>query len=734
MTGRTILHYRIVEKIGAGGMGVVYKAIDTRLDRRVALKVLPPEAVTDESRKKRFIQEAKSASALNHPSIVTIYDIGEADGVNFIAMEFIDGRTLAATIDRKPMALGETLAIALQVTDALAKAHAAGIVHRDLKPANLMVTRDGLVKVLDFGLAKLTETAPLDEAPPTESIAQEASPPTEVGTILGTVAYMSPEQAQGLTVDARSDVFSFGSVLHEMLSGRRAFSGDSRVATMAAVLREEPAPIENVPHEVARVVARCLRKDPNRRFQTMVDLRLALADLREETESGQLAASTTASVPARAAWKPVLYTVAALALLALLVVRGVMVFRSRQAAEPVRLRFTQLTDQAGPETFPSLSPDGRSLAYASRASGNWDIYLQRVGGKNPVNLTKDSSAGDTQPAFSPDGEQIAFRSERNGGGIFVMGATGESVRRLTDFGNNPAWSPDGKEIVFSTARWADPASRIAREGQLWVVDSSSGEKRQLTRPDTVPDAVQPNWSPHGHRIAYWAVHGAQRDIWTVSADGTQPVAVTKDAALDWSPVWSPDGNYLYFASDRGGSMNLWRVRIDEKSGRVPGRLEAITTPSPYSGPISISRDGKRIAYVQQLTTANIQKAGFDPVKESIVSQPQWITQGSHQARDPQLSSDGEWLTFMEWGKQEDIFVIKTDGAGLRQLTNDVYKDRSPRWSPDGRRIAFSPRPRNLWVTGGLSAATERGSDGVCGRWRRRSVAPPPSRCERAGHR
>lgn len=374
------------------------------------------------------------------------------------------------------------------------------------------------------------------------------------------------------------------------------------------------------------------------------------------------------------------------------------------------ISFTQLTDQAGREIFPSLSPDGKSFAYAARPAGNWDIYVQRVGGKNPINVTKDCSVDDTQPAFSPDGEQIAFRCEREGGGIFVIGATGESVRRLTNFGHNPSWSPDGKEIVFGAAPAWDPAARIALDSQLWVVNASSGEKRILTKPPLVLDAVQPNWSPHGYRIAYWAVHGGQRDIWTVSADGTHPVAVTQDAALDWSPVWSSDGRYLYFASDRAGSMNLWRVSIDEKSGRVLDRIESLTTPSAYSGPISISRDGRRIAYVQQFSTANIQRVSFDPVKESVVLQPEWITQGSRQARHPDLSPDGEWLAFHNEGKEEDIFVVRTDGTGLRQLTNDVFKDRYPRWSPDGRRIAFHSNrggKYDIWLINPDGSALER---------------------------
>lgn len=349
------------------------------------------------------------------------------------------------------------------------------------------------------------------------------------------------------------------------------------------------------------------------------------------------------------------------------------------------ISFTQLTDQAGRETFPSLAPDGKYLVYAARSSGNWDIYLQRVGGKNPVNLTKDCVADDIQAAFSPDGEQIAFRCEREGGGLFVMGATGESVRRLTDFGFNPGWSPDGKEIVFGAAIAWSPYSRIALDSQIWVVNASSGEKRMLTKPAAVPDAVQPHWSPRGYRIAYWAAHGGQRDIWTVSADGTHPVAVTQDAATDWNPVWSPDGRRLYFASDRAGRMNLWRVDIDERSGRILGHPEAITTASADSGPFSISSDGRRIAYAQVLDATNIQTAGFDPVRETIVSQPRWITEGpTRQAGYPDLSPDGEWLTFHD----EGIFVVKPDGTGLRQLTDRVHKDRNPRWSPDGRRIAF----------------------------------------------
>jgi Tol biopolymer transport system component/predicted Ser/Thr protein kinase len=696
MLGRTLGPYRIEAVIGEGGMGVVYRALDSKLNRPVAIKVLSGD-LADRAARRRFQREAQMASSLNHPHILTVHDAGEFEDRQYLVTELVDGGTLRDWARAEKRTRRQIVELLVGVADGLAAAHTAGILHRDIKPANILVARNGYAKLADFGLAKLEEHS-TPEAP-TRTLESEA---TESGLVRGTIAYMSPEQASGRPLDSRSDIFSFGVVLYELLAGRRPFEGATDLEELQTIIHGDPRPLGgDVPMALRMVVEKALEKDPSERYQSMRDL---VVDLRRLTRQGVETASPRV-------WK----AKATLAVAALVVAASAAYFVLRPGAEtasPARdISFTQLTDQAGVEMFPSLSPDGRSFAYAARPSGNWDIYLQRVGGKNPINLTKDSSSyDDTQPAFSPDGEHIAFRSERKGGGIFVMGATGESVRRLTDFGFNPAWSPDGKEIVFGAAMAWDPAARIALDSQLWVVNASSGEKRMLTKPAVALDAVQPNWSPHGHRIAFWAVHGGQRDIWTVSSDGTHPVAVTHDAALDWSPVWSPDGRRLYFASDRAGSMNLWRVSIDEKSGRVLGRLEAITTPSPYSGSISISRDGRRIAYAQQLTTANIQTVGFDPINESIVSQPRWITQGSRQATNPGLSPDGEWLAFHDGGKQGGVFVVKTDGTGLRQLTNDVFKDRHPRWSPDGQRIAFQSNrggKYDIWLINPDGAGLDR---------------------------
>jgi Tol biopolymer transport system component len=647
---------------------VVYKSYDTRLERTVAVKFLPPELTRDPVAKARFLQEARTASALDHPNICTIHEVGETDdGQLFLVMTCYDGETLKRRIEREPLSITEALDIAKQVAQGLAKAHRLGIIHRDIKPANLIVTTDGIVKILDFGLAKLAGAAGL----------------TRAGFCLGTPAYMSPEQARG-EVDHRTDLWSLGVVLYEMVTGIAPFAGDSDQAIIHALLTEEPKPPSTlrpeVPPELERVLQGMLAKDPGDRYPT-VDA--ALVDLR--IVSGSTAGSTLQSLPVipRRGFRP--WMKAALAAFAL--GAAVAAWLLLRPAPPIQLSFSSLTDQEGREMFPSLSPAGDVLVYAKAKQGeDLDIYWQRVAGGSPIDLTEDSPVADTQPAFSPDGKLIAFRSERDGGGLFLMGATGESVRRLTQSGFNPAWSPDGTEIVFALEGVDDPLRR-SQVSQLFRVRVADGFTRKITE----QDAVQPSWSPHNRRIAYWGLPPGttRRVIWTIPVDGGTPVPLVDDGHINWNPVWSPDGRYLYYVSDRNGSPNLWRVRIDEGSGRAEGDPEPLTTPAQWSGQLSLAADGRRIAYATRDGRSNLERIPFHREAGTIAGPAQPVTQGStRMVRSGDVSPDGEWIVYDTSNPQEDLFVVRTDGSGVRQITNDAFKDRVPRWSPLGDRILF----------------------------------------------
>ncbi|MFZ0063272.1 MAG: winged helix-turn-helix domain-containing protein [Pyrinomonadaceae bacterium] len=384
------------------------------------------------------------------------------------------------------------------------------------------------------------------------------------------------------------------------------------------------------------------------------------------------------------------------------------------------IEFTQLTNALGEEAFPSLSPDGKLLVFTSSSggsadnwSGNANIYLLTIGSNTPINLTGGAPGNGSTPAFSPDGSLIAFRSERDGGGIFIMNADGGNIKRLTEFGSHPSWSPDQKEIVFATDDTWSPNSRRVNPSDLWLINVATGEKRRLTTPG---DAAQPSWSPHGHRVAFWGQNRGAKNIFTIDAYGGESVVVTNDSFVNWNPVWSPDGSYLYFASDRGGSMNLWRVQIDETSGAVLGSPTAVTTPSSGIGHLCFSRDGRHLAYVSATNTANIAEVSFDSRKAVVIGEPRWITRVTTSASMPDLSPDGQWLAYGNLGdKEEDIFVIRTDGTELRQITSDTSKDRRPRWSPDGKRIAFdSDRGGKLeiWIVNADGSGARQISSGA----------------------
>jgi Tol biopolymer transport system component/tRNA A-37 threonylcarbamoyl transferase component Bud32 len=597
MLGRQLGHFEIVSLLGEGGMGAVYKARDTHLERLVALKVLPHDKMADPERKRRFSQEAKAASALNHPNIITIYDIASDEGVDFIAMEYVEGPTLEALLASGPLRIDDAIKYARQMADALAAAHAAGILHRDLKPANVIVRVNGLVKLLDFGLAKLTDVGEVGGSDTTRTMAL-----TQAGTLMGTVAYMSPEQAEGKKLDFRSDIFSFGVVLYEMVAGKRAFKGDSQASLLASLLRDEPPPVADlradVPLELERLIARCLRKEPERRVQTMADLKVALEDLTEFSR-------TTARAPARATVQqppsvPESYGVGVpppprrikrwwrfwwLAGLAFWLIPGALrqvrsVFETGRVVSDARdttLTAVPLTRDAGWGRQPSFSPDGRQVAYSWNGTreNNFDIYIKTLGAESPRRLTSDAGE-DFAPAWSPDGRTIAFlRTRERADEILLIQAEGGAERKIGEIahrtGNGLAWTKDSQRLIFPDS----PSS--GAPATLYELTLATGAKRRLTKPGADgADDLWPSVSPNGTSVAFVRQSGAsQSEVFTAEipdSDDSDAEAqqVTSLGTLSAHPVWTANGKQLIFASGNSGAMDLWRVPSD--GTRKPQRL------------------------------------------------------------------------------------------------------------------------------------------------------------------
>ncbi len=683
--------YEVLAKLGEGGMGEVYRARDTKLQRDVAVKVLSDALAGDPDALARFEREALSVASLSHPNILAIHELAHDAGCVYLVTELVDGETLRERLTTGALPPRRAVAYAQHIARGIAAAHARGIVHRDLKPENVMITRDDQVKILDFGLAKpVAHTA--------SELTQAASIKTAAGTILGTFGYMAPEQIRGLAVDHRADIFAFGAVLYEMLSGERAFKGETAADTMTAVLTREPPELDvarlSIWPSLDRLIRRCLEKSPDLRFQSGSDLAFALETL--STVSNPSAPAHDVVAPAARTprtWIPWLVAGTAVAASAAAWLLG----GAPPTVEAQWAYFTRVTEAAGEETSPTLAPDGTTVAYAMRVNGSWGIYAQRVGGRNATAIVDDPQADERAPAFSPDGSSIAFHRSDAVGGIFVAGATGESVRRVTDVGFDPAWSPDGTQIAFGTEEIADPASRQG-DSTLYVVSVSGGTPRKLLD----GDAVQPSWSPSGKRIVYWSNIGGQRDIYTIAAAGGPPVAITHDAAIDWSPVWSPDGRFIYFSSDRGTAMNLWRIAVDESSGRPIGAPEPVTTGVQASAALPrFSKDGSRLAFRSRIASVNPVAIPFDPVALTA-GEPRLLDTQNNIRVPSDVSPDGKSIAYFSIGEhQEDLFIGSPEGP-MRRVTDDPARDRAPQFMPDGRSLIFySARDGNwaAWAVG-----------------------------------
>ena len=685
--------YEILGSLGAGGMGQVYRAHDAKLQREVAIKVLPPQLSDSPDARARFEQEALSVAKLSNPNILSIYEFGEHQGITYVVTELVDGETLRARLEAGPLPQRRVTAYGLQIARGIAAAHSRGIVHRDLKPENVMITRDDHVKILDFGLAKSIGLAPEEET-------RVGGVNTAAGTVLGTFGYMAPEQVRGLAVDHRADMFSFGAVLYEMLSGERAFKGETAADTMTAILTKEPPELDTARLSISpgleRIVRRCLEKSPELRFQSATDLAFALETLSTtSTASAARLDSTPLPVPYTRGrpWLP--WSVAA-ACLALALMISLYKSRPSEGESPWQ-QFTRVTEAGGVETGPALSPDGTTVAYAMSVNGSWGIYAQRVGGRNATAIVDDPKRDEGAPAYSPDGTQIAFHESDEDGGIFIAGATGESVRRVTDAGFDPAWSNDGKKIAYSTEEVRDPSARQTTS-ELHVVDAAGGAPRKIVD----GDAIEPSWSPTNDRIVYWSNNGGQRDIFTVSATGGTRVPLTNDAALDWSPTWSADGNDVYFSSDRGGAMNLWRIAVDRSTGQAKGQPLPVTTGVQASASMPrFSKDGSRLVFRSRVGSVNPVAIPFDPTT-GHAGVPA-VLDGSNNMRIPSdVSPDGTQIAYFSIGeRQEDIFVSDSAGKGTRHVTDDTPRDRAPVFTRDGQALVFYSNRDGTWAVWGI---------------------------------
>ena len=733
--GQTLGHYRLEEKLGQGGMGVVYRALDTHLDRRVAIKVLPMLFLADRERKKRFIQEAKAASALNHPNVVTIHDISESDGIDFIAMEYVEGEPLSKLISPK-MKLANALEYAAQIADALAAAHAAGVVHRDVKPANIMITARGLVKLLDFGLAKLTE-------PEADSADR---PISQLGKVVGTPSYMSPEQAAGKQVDWRTDIFSFGCVFYQMVTGRAAFEEDTAFATLSAVESSNLTPVsqiaKDVPPDIERLIRLCLRKDPARRFQSAHDLKIALEDLSEEP-SEYAAVRPSPSVFGSLRFRKWLGgTAASVAILV------AMVFLGRWLIEPSSAPPSEpqpMTGYPGVEAEPAFSPDGAQLAFVwnGQNEDNYDIYVKPVGSGFPRRLTTDE-ARDHSPAWSPDGKRVAFlRESPDGHKLIVASAAGGPERELgssnaAGIAFGMAWHPDGNVIAL-----VDKGSPSEANG-IFLLSLDTRRKTPLTSPSALSRGDSfPVFSPDGTQLAFLRNVGGKGVVHIVAATGGEPRSIGHNgfAGLAWAAddrivlpmpprdgggaLWSvstEDGashrleiggeNTLYPAISTGSRLlaftkwtlntNVWRVGIapapdgvskpegvpDNAQGTRPALFISSTArqDSPHFSP-----DGRHIVFASDRSGSpeiwKCDRDGNNPVQLTSMGGP---SLGGALTGSPRWSPDSEWIVFDSRHKgNADIFVVSAEGGTPRAITTQQSEDIVPSWSHDGQWIYFA---------------------------------------------
>jgi eukaryotic-like serine/threonine-protein kinase len=706
LIGQTISHYRIVEKLGGGGMGVVYKAEDVLLHRFVALKFLPDELAKDSQALARFQREAQAASALNHANICTIHEIGEQNGQPFIVMEFLDGMTLKARIAGKPLDVETTLSLGIEIADALDAAHGAGIVHRDIKPANIFVTKRGHAKVLDFGLAKVSLRAQsVSGGAPTLEMTDEHL--TSPGSTLGTIAYMSPEQVRGKELDPRTDLFSFGAVLYEMATGGLPFGADTSGLVFDKILNRAPdAPRKlnpQVPPRLEEIINKALEKDRDLRYQHALDVRTDLQRLKRDADSARVQVGQVPTPLRRWSTRRIVAAAFGIAVVALLLM---IVARWKVSSPALHTTLSQVTFAGGIEEYPAWSPDGKTLLYTGEVGKIRKIFRKDLVSGQDSQLTH-GDFDELQPAWSPDGKQTAFVRARQPGvklqpgdvfGQFIDGdvwvldlASGEESK-LVENAFNPAYSADGHRIAVD-ASWAGPR-------RVWLLDRQGHNPQQVTT-DTSEEVAHlaPTWSPDGKEIVFQNRAGTKFDIRVVNLDSKQMNWITNDFFTNIRPSWSPSGRFIYFSSYRSGGINIWRAPMKE-DGTLNGSLQQVTTGAGQDVEVAVSPDSKRLAYATLRQNADIGRLPVSPQTGLPSGTPEAVISTTREDSRGAWSPDGNMIAFnSDRAGDMNIWLFTLADSSTRQLTTGHGGDFQPNWSPDKKKLAFfssrSGSP-NIW--------------------------------------
>jgi serine/threonine protein kinase len=713
-TGDVVAHYKILSPLGEGGMGKVYLAHDTKLDRKVALKFLPDELAAHQEHMRRFIQEAKSAAALNHPNIAQIFEIGKHNGADYLAMEYVEGKTLRQLLTHRKLEIRRVVELIAQAASGLSAAHKEGVIHRDIKPENLIVTPSGAIKILDFGLAKLVEkqkgTARVSELT-TAYLPSSGRTETMEGAIVGTVSYMSPEQARAEKLDQRTDIFSLGVVLYELVTGDRPFKGKSPIDTLHEIINREPPSLtqanSQAPPELADILAKALAKEPSERYQHAGDFELDLRRFKRAFESNTLISTRTQlGVLTEKARKKILGWPAIILGLIVLGIGGAAWKLSRSATTPKRavilerVTLTPLTTDPGYEGEPTFSPDGQTIAYVSDRTGDFEIFLKQISGGPDINIT-NNKADDAQPAISPDGKQIAFVSTRTnssnllypgidlsllGGDIWVMPTLGGSPRRIAESGNFPSWAPDGTTIIYTRGTtWFQP--------KMLRVPAQGGDPQDIPITFAATEPPQNFWFyPSYSSDMRWIVFEAGDKIFIVQAEGGEARRLVNGRY----PRWGVNSESIIYSNTAAGkNVSLWQVQFSTSDGATVGSPEPLTVGRGRDTQAVVSNDGKLIAFSAQDLSFNVETLPFDAETGRQIGAPKLETQGSNIIYFSCFSPDGLSIAFESHrGASSHIWRMDRGSAPVQLTADPNFNESYPRWSPDGKTITFIHKPTN----------------------------------------